>query len=96
MGSAEKAVQMRFYVAGKGFFSRQALANLDKLIGELGDLLTINKEVIDVTLDPAVALGKGIFTTPTLVVTVSSRDFRFIGDLSQREQVLEALVSATF
>ena len=91
MSSAENRMHMRFYVAGEGFFSRQALANLERLIAELGDTQVIEKEVIDVTRDPSVALREGIFTTPTLVVSVSSRDFRFIGDLSHREAVIESL-----
>lgn len=84
-------VKLRFYVAGEGLFTRQALANLDLLISELGDERAVEKEVIDVTSNPEHILQEGIFTTPTLLVTLNSWQLRFIGDLSQRDSILRAL-----
>lgn len=84
-------ITLRFYVAGDGFFTRQARANLDRLIAELGESIPIEKEITDVTDDPAMALQKGILTTPTLVAILDSKQFRFVGDLSQRDGIIRML-----
>jgi len=90
-GAARKLI---FYIAGSGFFSRAARANLDALVAELGAGTDIEVAVIDVTQAPDVALAKGIFTTPTLVADLGSAQLRFVGDLSNREKVLGALRQA--
>jgi hypothetical protein len=87
-------IKLRFYVAGGGLFTRQALANLDLFIGELGEERSIEKEIVDVTDSPEQTLREGVFTTPTLLVTLSSGQLRFIGDLSQRDSILRALKSS--
>ena len=84
-------IKLRFYVAGQGLFTRQALANLDLLISELGEERAVEKEIVDVTSNPEQILREGIFTTPTLLVTLESWQLRFIGDLSQRDSILRAL-----
>ena len=88
------AIQLTFYIAGSGLFSRAARANLDALVAELGTGTDIEVAVIDVTQAPDVALAKGIFTTPTLVADLGSAQLRFVGDLSNREKVLGALRQA--
>ena len=93
MTVASAPITLRFYVAGDGYFSRQALANLECLVAELGDDIPVAREVIDVTADPATALKSGILTTPTLIATLDSRQFRFVGDLSEREGIIGTLKS---
>ena len=88
-----RPIKFKFYVAGEGVFTRQALANLDLLIDELDEGRTVEKEIVDVTSNPEQTLREGIFTTPTLLVTLNSSQFRFIGDLSQRDSILQALKS---
>ncbi|KJS07727.1 MAG: hypothetical protein VR73_08135 [Gammaproteobacteria bacterium BRH_c0] len=90
----DAALKLTFYIAGSGFFSRAARANLDALVAELGAGTDIEVEIVDVTQAPEVALAKGIFTTPALIANLGSAQLRFIGDLSQREKVLGALRQA--
>ena len=88
-----RPIKLKFYVAGEGFFTRQALANLDLLIREIGEGRAVEKEVVDVTSHPEQSLREGIFTTPTLLVTLNSSQLRFVGDLSQRDSIIQALKS---
>lgn len=84
-------LRLTFYVAGDGLYSRQALANLDALIAELGR--TVELDIVDVRLHPEAALAESIFATPALIVATGTSRLRFIGDLSQREKVLQSLQS---
>lgn len=90
----DAALKLTFYIAGSGFFSRAARANLDALVAELGAGTDIEVEIVDVTQTPEIALAKGIFTTPALIADLGSAQLRFVGDLSQREKVLGALHQA--
>lgn len=84
-------VTLKFYVAGDGGFTRQAVANLEKLVALLPQDIEVIQEIIDVTQVPSVALELGIFSTPTLIVSSAKQNLRFVGDLSDARKVILAI-----
>ena len=87
---AEKAYELRLYVAGKTSKSVTALSNLKKYCEEhLAGQYTI--EVIDLLLHPQLAEGDQILAIPTLVKKVPEPVRKIIGDLSNKEKVLVGL-----
>ncbi|WP_462290513.1 circadian clock KaiB family protein [Haliea sp.] len=84
-------VILKFYVAGDGGFTRQAVANLDNLVALLPQEIEVIQEIIDVTQNPAVALELGIFSTPTLIVSSAKQNLRFVGDLSDARKVIRII-----
>lgn len=89
--AASRIINLTFYIAGDGQFSRQAKANLEKLIADIQGGAKVSLKVIDVTEKPEAALSEGIFTTPALIAAVDGVSLRFVGDLSQRDKVISAL-----
>ncbi len=89
--ASSRVINLTFYIAGDGQFSRQAKDNLKKLIAEIQGGAEVNLKVVDVTTKPEAALAEGIFTTPALIASVGGVNLRFIGDLSQRKKVITAL-----
>tara|TARA_R110002124_G_C8950450_1_gene513281 strand:+ start:2540 stop:2851 length:312 start_codon:yes stop_codon:yes gene_type:complete len=90
-------LSLKFYVAGDGIFTRNAIANLKNLVSGLNQnadaALLTEVEVIDVTQAPSVALELGIFTTPTLIVSSTTKKLRFVGDISDPQKIIEVLES---
>jgi circadian clock protein KaiB len=78
------------YVVAGGQASRRAVANLRVICGELlKDRHTL--EVIDLREFPALAGERHILAAPTLIKEHPPPTVRLIGDLSERELVLDAL-----
>ncbi|QJW93544.1 circadian clock KaiB family protein [Frigoriglobus tundricola] len=82
--------ELRLYVAGQTAKSVAAFANLKKLCEEhLAGKYRI--EVIDLLINPQLAVGDQIVAIPTLVRTLPEPIRRIIGDLSDTEKVLVGL-----
>lgn len=87
---ANKAWELRLYVAGQTPKSVTAFANLKKLCEErLQGLYHI--EVVDLLENPALAKGDQILAIPTLVRKLPQPIKKIIGDLSNTERVLIGL-----
>ena len=87
---AEKAWELRLYVAGQTPRAMTALTNLKKLCEEhLAGLYRI--EVIDLLKNPQLARGDQILAVPTLVRKLPTPIKKIIGDLSDSERVLVGL-----
>lgn len=81
---------LRLYVAGETARSRAAIENLRRICAEhLGPGSRL--EVVDLRLDPSLALGDQIVAVPTLVRKLPSPMKRILGDLSNVERVLVGL-----
>jgi circadian clock protein KaiB len=79
----------RLYVAGEGLNSVQAIANLHALCREhLPGRHRI--EILDVVRDPKRGLDDNVLLTPTLVKLFPKPASRIIGNLSDRQTVLQA------
>lgn len=84
------AYLFRVYLAGGAPNSVRALANLYAICRKhFPDSHRI--EVIDVLQEPMRALAEGILVTPTVVKVSPAPELQLIGDLSEEEQVLQAL-----
>jgi circadian clock protein KaiB len=87
---ADKAWELRLYVAGQTAKSVTAFANLKKICEEhLGDQYRI--EVIDLMKNPQLAAGDQILAIPTLVRKLPEPVKKIIGDLSNTQRVLVGL-----
>ena len=81
---------MQLYVSGNSPESLRAIENLTRLCQEaLPGSYTV--PIVNVLDDPAAAQAERIMRTPTLVKTFPRPERRVVGDLSDRESVLEAL-----
>jgi circadian clock protein KaiB len=82
--------KFQLYVAGDGPHSVQAIANLKELCREyLPERHEI--EIIDVLREPERALHDEVILTPMLVKLSPAPVRKFIGNLSQRESLQQAL-----
>jgi circadian clock protein KaiB len=82
--------ELRLYVAGQTAKSVAAFSNLKKLCEDhLAGKYRI--EVIDLLINPQLAVGDQIVAIPTLVRTLPEPIRRIIGDLSDTEKVLVGL-----
>src|SRR5947209_11208783 len=82
--------QLRLYVAGETAKSIAALSNLNRICEtHLAGRYRI--EVIDLLIDPKLAVGDQIFAVPTLVRRLPEPIRKIIGDLSNEERVLVGL-----
>lgn len=81
---------LRLYVAAGAPNSERALANLDAIREKYLDVCNI--EVIDVFEAPERALADDVLVTPTLLRVSPLPVRRIIGDLSQVERVVRALL----
>ncbi len=88
--SADRAWDLRLYVAGQTAKSVTAFANLKRICEEhLGGQYRI--EVIDLMKHSQLAEGDQIFAIPTLVRKLPEPVKKIIGDLSNTERVLVGL-----
>jgi circadian clock protein KaiB len=85
-------LRLRLYVAGHAPNSLRAIDNATALC-RAHFAATHDLEIIDVLKDPSRALADGILVTPTLVKLSPRPVLRVIGNLSDTQQVLAALVS---
>lgn len=82
--------RLRLYVAGQSPRSVRALENLRRVCDEhLAGRYHV--EVIDLTLNPALARGDEIIAVPTLVRALPEPIRKIIGDLSDTDRVLVGL-----
>jgi circadian clock protein KaiB len=81
---------LRLYVANKSPNSARALANLEAICQEHLGQGCYKLDVVDILLDPLRAVADQILVTPTLV-KLTPPSLRIVGDLSERERVLDAL-----
>jgi len=82
--------KFRLYVAGDGPNSLQAVTNLQAICREL--LPERHEiEIVDVLHDPHCALDDGVLMTPQLVKLSPAPPRKIVGNLSQREIVLQTL-----
>lgn len=83
-------VVMRLYIANNAPNSVRAVANLAAICKEhLGDKFKL--EIIDVLEYPLRALADGILVTPSLAKLSPSPPAKIVGNLSDKESVLQAL-----
>jgi hypothetical protein len=86
--SKERAVRLRLYIAGGAPTSVAALANLRHAIASDKELQA-NLEVVDVQQAPKRVLADRILVTPTLLRICSDDVAMMIGDLRDRETLLQ-------
>lgn len=88
--TVEESWQLRLYVAGQTPKSITAFANLKRICEEhLEGKYQI--EVIDLLVNPQLAMGYQILALPTLVRKLPEPIKKIIGDLSNTERVLVGL-----
>ena len=86
----QQKIELRLYIAGQTPKSVTALQNISRYCMEnLEGNYSI--EVIDLLKNPQLATGDQIFAIPTLVRKVPGPICKIIGDLSNKEKVLEGL-----
>ena len=88
-GGDQDIVELRLYVAGDEANSQHAVANLQEICRRYLPGRH-NLEIVDVLAEPSRALQDGIILTPTLV-RLSPPRVRILGNLSERDKVLNAL-----
>ncbi len=89
-GKVEERWQLRLYVAGQTPKSITAFDNLKRICEEhLEGKYSI--EVIDLLVNPKLAMGDQILALPTLVRKLPEPVMKIIGDLSNTERVLVGL-----
>ena len=86
----QQKIELRLYIAGQTPKSVTALQNISRYCkGNLQGNYSI--EVIDLLKNPQLAEGDQIFAIPTLVRKVPGPICKIIGDLSNKENVLQEL-----
>lgn len=81
---------LKLYVTGRSPRAERAIANIQRICEqELGGDFDLH--VIDLLEHPQIAEDEKIMATPTLIKAVPPPARRVIGDLSDVEQVLQAL-----
>ena len=89
-GANDDVWELRLYIAGHTERTAAALKNLRDVCEEhLKNKYRL--EVVDLTVDPALARGDQILAVPTLVRRLPPPVKRIIGDLSNTERVLVGL-----
>jgi hypothetical protein len=88
MSAASERI-LELYVAGDTSMSRRARLNLDAVVALLHGPITVR--VVDVTKEPKAAFARRIFATPSLVSIWEGRTILVIGDLADRDAVLQRL-----
>lgn len=83
-------MRLRLYVAGNAPNSFRALLNLKQICQEYLPEDGFELEVVDLLTEPLRGLADNILVTPTLV-KLSSPRVSIVGDLGDREGVLQAL-----
>ena len=89
-GSKSAKRSLRLYVAGNAPNSLRAIANA-RAICEDQEGSRFELEIVNVLENPKRALADGIIVTPTLIKLSPLPIQRMVGDLSDRNQVLQTL-----
>jgi circadian clock protein KaiB len=90
VGTRERALSLRLFVAGDSPDSAIAIANLKALFpANHGSKVEI--EIVDVRREPARAARDGVMVTPTLLKVSPSPGFRILGNLKNRDALLRLL-----
>lgn len=86
---------LRLFVAGRTPAGRRAVATLERIVADHpGGEEALRLEIIDILEEPERAEEERILATPTLIVTSTGPVRRLVGDLSDRQTVLDALAEA--
>ena len=87
---SEHTVVLTLYITGETIRSQRAVGTIKSLCEELF-APNYTLEIIDVLENPKLAEEEKIFATPTLIKKMPPPARRIIGDLSDRERVLNGL-----
>jgi circadian clock protein KaiB len=88
--SDQDGYRLRLYVAGQSPKSLKAISNLKRLCDERLDS-RYEIEIVDLVLNPRLAVGDEIIAIPTLVRRLPEPMRKIIGDLSDAERVIVGL-----
>jgi circadian clock protein KaiB len=85
-------IELKLYISGNQAISLRAQENLSNLVADQlgGDALV---EIIDIQQQPALAVAAHIMATPTLIKVKPEPRRKVIGDLSDRQKVINILGS---
>ena len=89
-GSTPTTYELRLYIAGSSPRSQQAVANVRKLC-ENSLLGNCDLKIIDVFQQPQAAKEDQIIAVPTLIKKLPRPVRIFIGDMSNKDEILRAL-----
>lgn len=90
MGKYESKYLLRLYVTGTTTYSMRAVENIKAICEEyLKGRYTL--EVIDIYEQPTLAEDEQIIAAPTLIKLLPSPLRRLVGDLSNKQKVLQGL-----
>ena len=90
MDTGEHGLSLRLFVAGDSPDSATAIANLEALFPN-GGSSRVEIEIVDVRRDPARAARDQIIVTPTLLKVSPSPRCRILGNLKNRDALLQLL-----
>ncbi len=90
MGTPQRGLSLRLFVAGDSPDSAIALANLDALFPR-SESPHVEIEIVDVQREPARAARDRIMVTPTLLKVSPSPTCRILGNLKNRDALLQLL-----
>jgi circadian clock protein KaiB len=89
-GPVHKHYQLRLYIAGLGPYANRAKQGLAEAAAEAG--FDYDLEIIDLCAEPHRAIVDRVVVTPTLVKLSPLPRAIVIGDLSDRDKIVMALV----
>ena len=90
MGTRERGLSLRLFVAGDSPDSAIAIANLKALFPR-SESSDVEVEIVDVQREPARAARDRIMVTPTLLKLSPSPTCRILGNLKNRDALLHLL-----
>lgn len=90
MGTRERGLSLRLFIAGDSPDSSMAIANLKALFPK-GALCEVEIEIVDVQQEPARGARDGILVTPTLLKLSPSPPCRVLGNLKNHEALSRLL-----
>ncbi len=88
--NSNEVVSLKLYIANGTPNSILALKNLKEIVSEYLDG-NHSLEVVDVLEEPSKALDDGVLVTPTLIKLSPPPKVNIIGNLGDKEKVLQAL-----
>ena len=92
MGTRERGLSLRLFVAGDSSDSAIAVANLKALFPRnQSSQVEVEIEIVDVQREPARAARDRILVTPTLLKLSPSPTCRILGNLKNRDALLHLL-----
>ena len=86
---SDMVIKMRLYVTRGAPNSIIAVDNLNAIIGNSLDRCKL--EIVDLLTDPLRAIDDGILVTPTLVKFSPPPPVSIVGDLSEKQKVIDLL-----